>query len=367
MPLETNNSLDYKSTELLTILKGGFKDKLNLARISFISLFIVALCKVKSVNFTNISIAFDNSVKAESNCRRIQRFVYDAKLTSELVAKFIFAILPKQDKYTLVIDRTNWKFGNQNINILMLGVCYKNVAFPLIFKMLDKKGNSNTNERKELINDFIEWFGKDCIECLLADREFIGERWIEYLNNERIRYYIRIRNNFKVYLPHKQEDKYAYHLFYNLKVGEFRAYEKIVYLHGQLCYLSATKIMTDGKTDYCIIVSFNKPENASEKYKERWQIETLFRAMKSSGFNIEDTHLKCMKKLEQLIMLVMLALVWCYKIGDYIDTYIKPISFKKHSNRSISVVKLGLDYLARLFHSKVNQLNINVFCFLSCT
>ncbi|WP_413514150.1 transposase [Myroides odoratus] len=65
--------------------------------------------------------------------------------------------------------------------------------------MLDKRGNSNTNERKELIDIFIKCFGKDRIDCVLADREFVGEDWINYLNNKLIKYYIRIRNNFKVY------------------------------------------------------------------------------------------------------------------------------------------------------------------------
>ena len=35
----------------------------------------------------------------------------------------------------------------------MLGVSYKNVAFPLMFKLLEKRGNSNTPERIDLIND----------------------------------------------------------------------------------------------------------------------------------------------------------------------------------------------------------------------
>ncbi|GAQ13330.1 hypothetical protein MODO_0980 [Myroides odoratimimus] len=39
----------------------------------------------------------------------------------------------------------------------MLGISYKNMCFPILFKMLDKRGNSNTNERKELINTFIDW------------------------------------------------------------------------------------------------------------------------------------------------------------------------------------------------------------------
>ncbi|MFV7236543.1 transposase [Flavobacterium sp. ZB4R12] len=25
-------------------------------------------------------------------------------------------------------------------------------------------------------------------------------------------------------------------------------------------------------------------------YKKRWQVETLFKALKSSGFNVENTH-----------------------------------------------------------------------------
>jgi len=68
----------------------------------------------------------------------------------ELVAKLIFGSLPDKKSLTLVMDRTNWKLGQTNINVLMLGVSYKNVAFPLIFKLLDKKGNSNTKERIEL-------------------------------------------------------------------------------------------------------------------------------------------------------------------------------------------------------------------------
>jgi len=62
----------------------------------------------------------------------------------------------------------------------MLGVCYKNMAIPLIFRMLDKRGNSNTEERIDLMSKFIKWFGVDKIDCLLADREFVGHKWIDF-------------------------------------------------------------------------------------------------------------------------------------------------------------------------------------------
>ncbi len=70
--------------------------------------------------------------------------------------------------------------------------------------MLNKRGNSNTRERIELIERFILLFGDLCIDCLTADREFIGDTWIKYLNDRKIRYYIRIKNNFLVQLPNKK-------------------------------------------------------------------------------------------------------------------------------------------------------------------
>jgi len=85
----------------------------------------------------------------------------------------------------------------------MLGVAYKNVAFPLCFRMLDKRGNSNTGERIALIRDFIAWFGRDRIDCLLADREFVGEEWLGFLNRENIRYPVRISQQFQGILSEK--------------------------------------------------------------------------------------------------------------------------------------------------------------------
>lgn len=205
------------------------------------------------------------------------------------------------------------------------------------------------------------------IDSLLADREFVGEQWMDYLNHKGIRYHIMIRNNFKVYLPRKQKQVPAWHLFNNLKVGQMRHYPNIVRVNGQLCYLSGTKSTSDGKLDYLILISYNKPDEAMEYYRTRWQVETLFRGIKSSGFNIEDTHVVKLDRLEKLVLLVMIALVWCYLIGDYIDRKIRPIKIKTHGRRAVSVCKYGLDYLSRVLLTECNKFNINVLQFLSCT
>lgn len=356
-----------KNNELTSILNNHFQGKLNLARVKLISHFIVALCKVQTVTFEKLANAFDTQASSESSLRRIQRFIANYSLDSDLIARLVFNLLPKQNKLILSIDRTNWKFGQTNINIFMLGIVYKGVAFPLLFTMLDKQGNSNSSERIELVNKFIRLFGKDVIESIVADREFVGEQWLEFLNRSRIRYYIRIRNNFKVFIPHKNKEIKASHLFNRFKPNEFVYYNKIVRLNGQLCYLSGCKLNNrNGKQDFLIIISFNKPEKAQQDYKQRWQIEMSFKAMKSSGFDIEKTHLKDIDRIVKLILLVMIAFVWCYKIGIHLHL-INPIKIKKHGRKAKSIFKYGLSFLASVLLNTENQYNDNIFRFLSCT
>ena len=72
----------------------------------------------------------------------------------------------------------------------------------------------------------------------------------------------------------------------------------IHYIKGQACYLSAGRVKgRDGAPELQVIVSFNRHDEAVETYRRRWEIETMFRALKSAGFNIEDTHLKDLDRI----------------------------------------------------------------------
>lgn len=348
--MKKNTSRDYKTKQLAVVLKKNISknnSKLNKARLWLIAMVIIALCKVQTVSFHKLALAFETDTNPDSDLRRLQRFIADFDLCSDLIARMIFSLLPEKSNLKLVIDRTNWQFGKQNINIFMLGIAYRGVAFPLIFSLLDKKGNSNCQERIALINRFIRLFGKECIDCIMADREFVGEKWMYYLNVTKLRYYIRIRNNFKVFLPAQDKTIPISWLFGGLKIGEIRHYPKIVKINGEYCYVSATLSKKRGeKPELLIIVSYNKNEQSFLNYKERWQVECCFKAMKSSGFDIENTHLRDLERIEKLLCLVMIAFVWCYKVGDFLDKNIKPIQIKNHGHRAKSVFKYGLEYIS---------------------
>ena len=353
-----------KNTELNSVLNQHFAGKINLARVKLISLVICALCKVQTVTFSKLANAFDHASSSESSLRRLQRFIAGYDFDGNLVARLIFSLLPQQEKVILSIDRTNWKFGSVDINIFMLGVVYKGVVFPLLFYMLPKRGNSNSQERIELMERFVNLFGKERIESLVADREFVGQKWLEYLNREQIRYHIRIRNNFKVWLPHKAKEVKAFWLFNNLRQGQYKHYHKIVSLKGKTCYISGCKLK---KGDFLIIISFNKPEQAQQDYAKRWQIEMCFKAMKSSGFDIEKTHLTDLQRIEKLVLLVMIAFVWCYKVGIYLHENVKPIKVKKHGRKAKSIFKYGLEHLSNCLLNQIKGLEFRFIQFLSCT
>ena len=70
--------------------------------------------------------------------------LYEITFNYLSLAKLLFLMYFTGDKQvSLTMDRTNWKWGKSNINILMVGVAYKGSAIPLFWEMLDKQGNSN--------------------------------------------------------------------------------------------------------------------------------------------------------------------------------------------------------------------------------
>ena len=141
-----------KVNQIVPIMQEHLGPVMNLARIKLLAFVLHALCIVQTVSLHKIASAMPTGVERDSNLRRLQRFLAGYALNLDLIAKVIFALLPVKTGLVLSLDRTNWKFGEVNINILMLGVTYKGVAFPLLFTMLDKRGNSNWEERTRLID-----------------------------------------------------------------------------------------------------------------------------------------------------------------------------------------------------------------------
>lgn len=277
--MKTTNSKDLvKGNQILPIMQEHFGQSMNLARIKLMALLLHALCVVQTVSPHKLADAMPTAVDKDSNLRRLQRFFARYVLDLDIIARMIFSLLPVKTEFVLSMDRTNWKFGDFNINILMLGITYKGIAFQLILSLLPKRGNSNQEERKKIMERFIRLFGPDCIDCLVADSEFIGKEWIGWLNSRRIRYYIPIRQNFWIVKPSTGERIRAWWLFNDLRVGQEKFYHKLFLHKGEYVYLAESRIKnSDGVPELQILICFNRPEGAVMTYKKRREIETAFK------------------------------------------------------------------------------------------
>lgn len=183
----------------------------------------------------------------------------------------------------------------------------------------------------------------------MADCEFIGKEWIGWLNDNRVRYYIRIRQDIWVVKPSTGERIRAWWLFNSLKVGQEKFYHKFFLHKGQYVYLAGSRIKnSDGIPELQILICFNRPEDGVATYQKRWEIETTFRAMKSSGCNIEDTPLRNRERIARLFAMVCIALVWAYLVDEHKDIYVKPIRILKHGRRAKSLAKYGLEEISNV-------------------
>src|SRR5688572_15133478 len=160
---------------------------------------IQTMISMGTVNLSLLASGFFGDAKISSNYKRLQRFIREATFcwrgTAHLLSIVSGAISDK--KWTFAMDRTNWKFGKTDVNILYLAITRGNMSVPVVWKFLEGKsgGNSDHFDRIDLMESFVEIFGKDRIAVLTGDREFIGEKWLKYLRDNGINYVLRLKEN----------------------------------------------------------------------------------------------------------------------------------------------------------------------------
>lgn len=276
---------------------------------TFTGMIIGAL---SSSNVHQQSLArYAESKNPKSGLRKVERFFKEEELSPEDYARTIVELSGRKGKFDLSLDRTNWRFGDKEINYLVLSWrITKKIAVPLLFVELDKAGNSNTQERIDLLQQFDEVFGFHRIQSLTADREFIGEKWFRMLGKYDIPYYIRVKENTQ--LPWGNESISAKNLFHHLQGRRVRLVEKQMY--GGTVYFAGTR----SKAGDLVIVMTNqrlKPEKILIRYRFRWSIEEIFRKLKTSGFHWENTHMKKSERLVSLLIIISLALFTAFLMG----------------------------------------------------
>ena len=316
------------------------------ARLAFLAMFLVALFKAKTVNLTELAIVMPSSKAVEANSKRIYRFFRGFEFEQTTITQALVKMLDIPQPWTLSIDRTNWSFGTFHINILCLGVAYQGIAIPLVWTMLKKRGNSNSEARMDLLDRFIAQFPDVRVKYLTADREFIGTAWFSYLMmSPAIPMLIRIKENFQISSASGKTRKAAKDYFRDLAIGRSRLLSRPRWVCRRRLWVHGTRLPDN---QLLLLVTQKRPATPLADYAQRWGIETLFGVFKTRGFCLESTHFRDRKRLSKLIALLSLAVAWALKTGLWLHQQ-KPIPLKKHGYKAKSFFRNGFDFLRRIF------------------
>lgn len=247
----------------------------------------------------------------------------------------------------LSIDRTNWQIGkNLPINILMVSLRIGDISVPLAWKMLGKNGNSSQAERIILMKKVLRLIPADKIDAILCDREFIGQEWFGWLQENNVKFVIRLRSNKKITVYDAKNRRE-----FRCKVGELFAKlprecssrKFIIKLEekDEVFLTLQARRNSDGKL-LAVVSSLEKGRAIVKLYRKRWGVEMIFAHMKSRGLNIEDANLRSQDRMGLLVMLVAIAYICIIRraMAGFVP---------KHDNRGflrISMFKYGIAWLA---------------------
>lgn len=345
-------------------LKGEIREILDQIQIvkhasrkEFIGLYLPALIQSDSVQFHKAAKFLNDEVKLASNTTRIQDFYREVELDYKFVAILLISLLPKKKKLRICIDRTEWDFGLCQVNILMVLVGCDEFYIPFYWELLDNNsGNSNCDDRISLLEKVMEVIPIERIGLVLADREFIGHKWLKFLKNNRIDFCVRVPKSHKI----ERLD------------GSILRVEEVAQKYPNGTYL--VDCMVDGVWGNAYIKSLDngdilfvfgtcQAKFVGKLYKNRWVIETCFQNLKSRGFNLENTHIKILKRISKLIAMISIAYAFCVSLGIYQDRKIKKIEIKKHGYKANSFFRVGKDIIQDLFrkNSRLDDFLIPIF------
>lgn len=326
----------------------------NRARIKLIARLMRALPMQTTTNLAQLAVVMKPQVQTDSTYRRLQRFFAGFAFGYEALGQFLLDLVPTDPPYVAVLDRTEWHFGQTAVNVLMIGIAQNGIAFPVVWTALDHGGGSGADQHTDLLEQFLQIVDSEHIRALVADREFTGAGFLKRLKEGEIPFVIRLRKDRRIGPPSNEGSSREW----SLPVKMFArtcAPEQAAHLDGPKGLGGAesvdSQVVTKRLEDDSFVILAGRqvnPDTMLDLYRKRWEIETLFAALKSRGFDLEATHLKKPDRIRRLLGVLALTYTWTRIIG--IDRKAKegPPRVCANGYPEKSLFRYGLDRLREL-------------------
>jgi len=338
------------------------------ARLKLMARFTASALKRRTADLWQIAVSLKAGVEHESNYRRIQRFLSGYEVNFQMLGGLLMRLIPETPPYEVVVDRTEWEVGSASVNVLVVGIAHEQMAFPITWTPLSKGGGSSSEDQIEVLERFLQVVDPEAIRVLTADREFISTRWLKRLQEEEIPFSIRIRID-RTLGDAPDGPALTARMYARTVSQEEERQEKERVLENKR-YLCGTeedisipvrvvlrKIGSkDAEDPFLILATWDvDPSEASRLYRRRWSIETMFAALKSRGFDLEETQVTEPDRIQNLIGLLALTFTWARLIGKLRIRREGPPPRKSNGHRQWSVFRYGLDALTSILTTDRSQ------------
>ena len=298
--------------------------KVSRSRIKNVIVILCAILVKETVNLNKLKnqlgcITGKESTQADSHYKRLTRFFVDPfnryqlwKVLLQAIWQLLIQHLDQRrgGKY-LILDATCWQFGQVKIQLLVLSILYQGVSIAIFWINLGKKGHSSFLERKRLIQMASLLYNLEGM-TLLADREYIGREWFSYLKGKGIDFVIRLP--VEDYKHEISQAKYAYsYLIKKARAGKTIAQWVDIQGHRYQFIALKNEQATDKKEELVLLLTSLAVDKKRvvALYGLRWQIECMFKHLKTNGFHLEDLSLMQSQKVRLMVCLIIASYVLC--------------------------------------------------------
>lgn len=320
---------------------------LSKSRLETLCLIVVGMISSRTVNLTHLASERPREALIASTYRRLQRFFQHVRLAPDWSAPLVIRLLGLRGRWQLALDRTQWKVGTKDVNILMLAVITPRFRVPLMWSLIEGAGTSDSDARIALMRRYLAIFGAASVELLLADREFVGVRWLGFLNESNVPFAVRLKGKLVV----TTEAGRSLRLDSLLRTCRRRRLLRADLSRDPERPLALNFAAKRIKAGELLIVVSNTPARAAlDAYKQRWAIECLFGDTKTRGLNLEDTRLTDPRKLDLLLALVALAVAWAGRTASLLLGRRTP-KRKAHGYFAKSWFRTGFDHIRCLLRT----------------
>lgn len=304
----------YKDTLNFLRRRSNLEVKGNhLRRLKVLTSMICACAKTKRCSLEGISASSASDTRqSESRIKQAKRWLsskwadWDSFFAPYIA--YLLTHLAKSGELIIVIDGSE---TGQDCCTLMLSVLWKGYAIPIVWLTRQgPKGHFSDQVHTDLVKQFSQIFCPEqaCRVILLGDGEFDGAQLRNYCQEQGWEYVLRTSLDRRV--DFGEESERIDTLLPLLRQRE------LVFMEYGCGHSHAILWKAKGFSDPIpLLTNMDLGEMACKYYERRFKIETLFKQLKSAGFQLQKSMLSDPLRIQNLIIVAAIAFFFTFCIG----------------------------------------------------